>query len=346
MQRVEVTLREFAETFGAKKPRYSEIRDFIESRRPEWVRALVPRIIEAPAVYWPQKVLAVAAIEAALCNQLATNGGGRVDRTFSAVEAHMGHLLEYDVPTFYVSKELLAAASRTELPMDMFLDAIPFPFPALVFMFPRGSVRHVTAGECPFITVSRQDKGQEFMLPLEGAKFGAMTMEKAVSVTTYLPEENCCYERTISVVDGETIKEAFERASKIPFEIPGAHLRGDGDSSIAVDADFADRLWLIGLTLVLIMASGERLLEEGRCLKVVKGKKPSDGSKEFWSPNFLGRVYRPLTEASESEDGESHLVRHWRKGHVKSQPHGPKHSLRKIIWIQPYRAGRGASENA
>ena len=64
MQRVEVTLREFAETFGAKKPRYSEIRDFIESRRPEWVRALVPRIIEAPAVYWPQKVLAVAAIEA------------------------------------------------------------------------------------------------------------------------------------------------------------------------------------------------------------------------------------------------------------------------------------------
>jgi hypothetical protein len=142
-------------------------------------------------------------------------------------------------------------------------------------------------------------------------------MEKAVSVTTYLPDENCCYERTISVVDGETIKEAFERASKIPFEIPDAHLRGDGDSSIEVDADFADRLWLIGLTLVLIMASGERLVEYGQRLKVVKGKKPSDGSKEFWSPNFLGRVYRSLEETSESDDGQSHVVQHWRKGHVK-----------------------------
>src|ERR1700742_4272234 len=47
MQRIELTLREFAETFGGKKPKYSEVRDFIESRRPEWVRALVPRIIEA-----------------------------------------------------------------------------------------------------------------------------------------------------------------------------------------------------------------------------------------------------------------------------------------------------------
>jgi hypothetical protein len=181
------------------------------------------------------------------------------------------------------------------------------------------------------------------MLPLEGAKFGATSLEKAVGVTTYLPKENCCYERTISVVDGETIKEAFERASKMPFEIPDAHLRSDGDSSIEVDADFADRLWLIGLTLVLIIASGEGLVEQGRRLKVLKGKKPSDGSKEFWSPNFLGRVYRSVTEATESEDGESHLVPHWRKGHVKSQPHGPRHSLRKIIWIQPYRAGRGAS---
>jgi hypothetical protein len=31
----------------------------------------------------------------------------------------MGHLLQYDVPTYYVSKELLAAAARTDLPSDM-----------------------------------------------------------------------------------------------------------------------------------------------------------------------------------------------------------------------------------
>ena len=92
------------------------------------------------------------------------------------------------------------------------------------------------------IRVSRQEKGQVFRLPIEGTKFEVTSQERAVSVTTYLPEENCCYERTIAVVDGETIKESFERASKTPFEVSDAHLRGDGDGSIEIDADFVDRL--------------------------------------------------------------------------------------------------------
>jgi hypothetical protein len=40
-----------------------------------------------------------------------------------------------------VSRELLAAALRTELPDDMIFAAIPFPFDALVFMLPKGTVR-------------------------------------------------------------------------------------------------------------------------------------------------------------------------------------------------------------
>lgn len=338
MQPVDLTLREFLQ-LAAKQPKYSEIRDFLEARHPEWLRALVPRIIDAPSVYWPQKVLAVAAIQGALCNQLATEMRLPADPAFTTVEAQMSHLIEYDVPTFYVSKELLAAATRTELPMDIGLDAIPFPFPAVVFMFPRNTVRHITAGDCPFITVSKQDKGQVFRLPLKGVEFEVTAPERAVIATTYLPEENCCYHKTISVVDGETIKAAFERASKAPFDIPDSDLRGDSDS-LEVNVDFVDKLWLLGLTLMLIMASGERLVESGVRLKVVKGKKLSDQPKEFWSPHFLGRVYKPLTLTSQSEDAESHLIPHWRKGHVKSQPYGPRHSLRKILWIQPYKAGR------
>lgn len=47
MRPVDLTLREFSE-IAAKGPKYSEIRDFLEARHPEWLRALVPRIIEAP----------------------------------------------------------------------------------------------------------------------------------------------------------------------------------------------------------------------------------------------------------------------------------------------------------
>jgi hypothetical protein len=103
-----------------------------------------------------------------------------------------------------------------------------------------------------------------------------------------------------------------------------------------VDAEFIDRMWLLGTTLVLIMASGEKLLEPGVRLKTVKPKNRSVQPVEYWSPNYLGRVYRAKSEGG---DVDRHQRPHWRKGHLKSQPHGPKLSLRKIIWIQPYCTG-------
>ena len=99
---------------------------------------------------------------------------------------------------------------------------------------------------------------------------------------------------------------------------------------------------LLGLTLVLIMASGEKLVETGRRLKIVKPKNRSSSSMEYWSPNYLGRVYIYRVQSQDAEAG-SHLRPHWRKGHLKSRPYGPKQSLRKFIWLQPYRTGQSGS---
>jgi hypothetical protein len=75
-------------------------------------------------------------------------------------------LLRYDVTTYYVSRELLAAALRTELLDDMIFEAIPFPLDALVFMLPKGTVRHPTEGDCSFLVLSRNGKGQTLSLPI------------------------------------------------------------------------------------------------------------------------------------------------------------------------------------
>lgn len=118
-------------------------------------------------------------------------------------------------------------------------------------------------------------------------------------------------------------------------------LFGGKYASSSVDEDFVDRLWLLGITLVLIMASGEKLLEPGVGLKTVKAKQQGDRAVEYWSPNYLGRVYRTETESGEVDN---HLRPHWRKGHLKSQALGQRLSLRKIIWIQPYRTGNRGGE--
>ena len=105
-------------------------------------------------------------------------------------------------------------------------------------------------------------------------------------------------------------------------------LFGGKYASSSVDEDFVDRLWLLGITLVLIMALGEKLLEPGVGLKTVKAKQQGDRAVEYWSPNYLGRVYRTETESGEVDN---HLRPHWRKGHLKSQAHGQRLSLRKIF---------------
>jgi hypothetical protein len=59
-------------------------------------------------------------------------------------------LLRYQVPTYYVFPEMLAAALRTELP-DRCSLRLFFPFDALVIMLSKGTVFHPIEGGCRFL---------------------------------------------------------------------------------------------------------------------------------------------------------------------------------------------------
>ena len=116
------------------------------------------------------------------------------------------------------------------------------------------------------------------------------------------------------MVAGETTKAAFERASKIPLELTG-------EDSPEVEADFIERLWLLGLTLVLIIASGETLVEMGRRLKIVRPKKPfrcTDGvlvAELFGTrlPIANSRCRCRIPSASALEKGSPQITATWSK---------------------------------
>ena len=139
---------------------YAEVRAYLEKEHADWLRAVTPRHINAPADYWPQKVLAISSANAAMQNSVSIHEHQtRPNPALAAVQGQVALLLRYDVPTYYVSREHLAAALRTELPDDMVFEAIPFPFDALVLMLPKGTVRHPTDGDCLFLVLSRITKG-------------------------------------------------------------------------------------------------------------------------------------------------------------------------------------------
>ena len=112
----------------------------------------------------------------------------RPNPALAAAHGQAALLLRYDMPIYYVSQELLAAALRTELPDDLVFEAIPFPFDALIIMLPKGPVRHPTDGDCPFLVLSRTTKGQHLSLPIPGPDSKVTAEQDAVLVTAYMPE--------------------------------------------------------------------------------------------------------------------------------------------------------------
>jgi len=50
---------------------YAEVRAYLEKEHPDWLRALTPRHINAPADYWPPKVVPVSSVNAAMQNYVS-----------------------------------------------------------------------------------------------------------------------------------------------------------------------------------------------------------------------------------------------------------------------------------
>jgi hypothetical protein len=151
------------------------------------------------------------------------------------------------VPTYYVSRELLAAAARTELPDDMVFEAIPFPSDALVFMLPKGTVRHPTEGDCPFLVLSRTRKGQALSLPIRELDFRVTAEQDAVLVTTYMPEAelNVTHYKSVPLIPGATIKLSgpFGQASSVPFSLIVDDELADNEEGVDLSAEnFVDKL--------------------------------------------------------------------------------------------------------
>ena len=127
----------------------------------------------------------------------------------------------------------------------MVFAAIPFPFDTLVFMLPKGTVRHPAEGDCPFLVLPRTTKGQSLSPPIPGLDFQLTADQDAVLVTTYMPEAgfNVTYYKSVPLIPGATIKQAFQQASSVPFSLIVDDQLADNEEGVDLSAeDFVDKL--------------------------------------------------------------------------------------------------------
>ena len=96
-------------------------------------------------------------------------------------------------------------------------------------------------------------------------------------VTKYMPEAkfNVTYYKSVPPIPGATIRQAFHQASSVPFTLIVGDELADNEEGVDLSAeDFGHKLWLLAITLLLIMISGEQLVERGR---LEKKRKPKSG---------------------------------------------------------------------
>ena len=297
---------------------YPELLRHYEQTCPGQLRAFAPRLIESPTGYWPAKTFAVAALAA---RQMLQQHPTPCSAPAMALVSSTAH--HYNVPTYYIAPELVEAALRTDLAPELSLADLHWPFPALLLMLPRGSVRHPTEGDAPFIALCR--------MPDPGIPATAGHKPSITCVTMMHEADRCPMYHTTQNVTGLTYAGSQNMFSDGSYPVV----------SDPADQKFSRTLWKFGLVLISIMTARPDLIEPGRLLKSAKAKRAGEPRREFWTPTIVGKVFTTAIEPGTNGHTGSHTAHrpHWVRGHVKSQAHGPQRALRKIIWVQPYRTG-------
>ena len=82
-------------------------------------------------------------------------------------------------------------------------------------------------------------------------------------------------------------------------------LDGATDQNLLDSSRFAVCLVKLVLTLLSLMSAEPSMVEPGRKIKTVKPKRRGDPPREYWTPNIVGRLYRPTIRTDGQGTGSS-----------------------------------------
>lgn len=271
--------------------------------------------------------------------------------------------LEYRVPTYFVRSEFAQAVAQTEPPDDFKFSEIQWPLPAMLFVLPTEFVLRYFGFMCPFISITRLDEGvypaklknlPPCELPAQGVngfhnQVGRVNIVYPVySATAPVPVDYTgSYPLTMNV--NEMDSSPFEDATYME-EAKMAHLFDKFESPRTCkdmpaegeeEKRFNSKVQAFAVKLMLVLNAAHNITKLGSVARPEKIKKGHRVLEELWHPNLIGWDYRAQRVGAATGDHGTHASprMHWRRGHMRNQPFGPKpwteQSPKRITWIEP-----------
>ena len=302
----------------------------------ELAALLEPRRILAPTGY--HSVKCVSAGMFTLLGNRVLKEANRLPQVPTEVAAHViaYQVILYRVPVYFMAEDFVRAVAATELPHDFKLDDLHWPMPAMVLGFPTRFMQEYLGRDVCYVYAANCDAGDFSVPALPGCP--TITVPKSkVAWQFYCWHDGNLESFVSSYFRGDRVDETIQNYSYTDYT-------GIKDEAgIATDKEITDRLSALMLKLLVILNTRPQFVEEGRCVRPQKLKHGRVKHCELWSPNVIGRSYQAIQQVSGGGGTHASPRGHWRRGHVRSQPHGPHWSMRKPVWIEPVLVGLQAA---
>jgi len=268
--------------------------------------------------------------------------------------------MEYRVPTYFVRSEFAQAVAQTEPPNDFKLGEIHWPLPAMLFVLPTEFVLRYFGFMCPFLSVTRSDKGR-YPAVLKNLPKCETPLNEINMIDNEVDRFNVVYpvysknqvpidytgsyplSMNVNEMDAAPYQDAtFMEESRMPFLFDNiAKHASDLPAEGEPERLFNSKVQAFAVKLMLVLNAAHDVVKLGTIQRPQKIKRGNIILDELWNPNLVGWDYRAQRVGPTSGEHGTHASprMHWRRGHMRNQPYGPKPwtetSTKRLTWIEP-----------
>lgn len=322
------------------KPLGKVMEELMDREYPDLMRAFYPRIYENTGRYHSPRACAGAVVN--IIAETLRYGYHKTATAYRLAMPGLAYLRQHRVPMFFLAPDLMEAVLRTDFDDDINWQTMELPYESGILMLPKGSLVHPEDGEVAMLMWSRIRKG-EHAPPWPGIPRPILPHDAFIILG--LCADRCVWFDSILTANVRPVMRLNNLFYRAPGEAaPNIEKSNFMDADLTEDEQpFVEKMGVILFGTFLAMNARPVLVEHGKLLKRVgAGAK----AREFWSPNVIGARYKFKREVAKIVDRQfvtstratgTHASprMHWRRGHYRNQPYGPKLKEHKTIWIEP-----------
>src|SRR5271166_2556467 len=278
-----------------------------------------------------------------------------VDEVLNTQYVSLVRAMEHERPTLYMEKEFAPVLMKSPLPDDYEISDLHWRWPSFRVYLPKGLLTIKRKDEeCSmmYLDVVNIEANDTYHLPLPIAKeiadvWGNYRIPpfhneyNGLGVSGNLDFD--CVESSIAYA-GTTPTDAVN-VKKVFSIVSGSHPLITPLKSDELDNEFTTRMIAVALKVLLFLSSYQIVSDPIESDIIRKPK--MEGNRHIiglYHAKFVGELAIKLTNSISKAGGFTYTDRsiaaHWVSGHWKRVPYGPKHSLRKLMWIPIYRTGK------